>query len=286
LDKVCRRLHLSKSKNSKFNESGQLVVFNAISLIWALDIIIKGNWLADIPSLWTGYPNTALSFSEKFFYIIQFAYWAHILPELYFQKIKKEEMYSRMKYAILYFAFVLSLYIINFHHIGVIVLSLHYMSGFTKHVVTLIDITEKEEDSKIVQLAQNVYNCLFIGEQTLILILSQVMLCLGLKEVEYTGELRDFNTPTLKLLISIISLATQAWAIFEFFKGQRSGSLNITTFNFLKAKAKAPRVNIANKKRKIAANRKFNELTEADQNIRKTIKSDAKKAAKIAKSVK
>jgi len=25
------------------------------------------------------------------------------------------------------------------------------MSGFTKHVVTLIDITEKEEDSKIVQ---------------------------------------------------------------------------------------------------------------------------------------
>jgi len=34
------------------------------------------------------------------------------------------------------------------------------------------------------------------------------------------------------------------------------------------------------------ANRKFNELTEADQNIRKTIKSDAKKAAKIAKSVK
>jgi hypothetical protein len=34
------------------------------------------------------------------------------------------------------------------------------------------------------------------------------------------------------------------------------------------------------------ATRKFNELTEADQNIKKTLKHEAKKAAKIAKSVK
>lgn len=35
----------------------------------------------------------------------------------------------------------------------------------------------------------------------------------------------------------------------------------------------------------LTANRKFNELTEADQNIKKTLKSEAKKAAKNAKKV-
>lgn len=33
----------------------------------------------------------------------------------------------------------------------------------------------------------------------------------------------------------------------------------------------------------LTANRKFNELTEADQNIKKTLKNEAKKAAKSAK---
>jgi len=36
----------------------------------------------------------------------------------------------------------------------------------------------------------------------------------------------------------------------------------------------------------LLANRKFNELTEADQNIKKTLKSEAKKATKIAKNTK
>lgn len=39
----------------------------------------------------------------------------------------------------------------SFHRIGVIILLLNYVCGFTKHAVKLIDITEKEEDSKKVQ---------------------------------------------------------------------------------------------------------------------------------------
>lgn len=73
--------------------------------------ISRENWLTDLSLLWTGYPNNNLSFSTKFYYIIQFAYWAHILPELYFQKIKKEEMFSRIKYSVLYLSFVSSIYI-------------------------------------------------------------------------------------------------------------------------------------------------------------------------------
>ncbi|KAA0708261.1 Translocating chain-associated membrane protein 2 [Triplophysa tibetana] len=64
LDKINRRLHLSKSKNTKFNESGQLCVFYLVSSVWSL-------------------------FQVKFFYITQLAYWFHALPELYFQKVRK-----------------------------------------------------------------------------------------------------------------------------------------------------------------------------------------------------
>lgn len=35
-----RRLHLSKSKNTKFNESGQLCVFHLVSSVWSLYIVI------------------------------------------------------------------------------------------------------------------------------------------------------------------------------------------------------------------------------------------------------
>lgn len=43
------------------------------------------------------------------------------------------------------------LYNFSFHNVGVIVLLLHYISGFAKHAVKLIDFTEKDEDSKKVQ---------------------------------------------------------------------------------------------------------------------------------------
>lgn len=40
LQKVNRRLHLSKSKNTKFNESGQLCVFYLVSSVWSFYILI------------------------------------------------------------------------------------------------------------------------------------------------------------------------------------------------------------------------------------------------------
>ncbi|CAI6377388.1 unnamed protein product [Macrosiphum euphorbiae] len=285
LDKICCKLHLSKSKNSKFNESGQLIVFNAVSMIWALYIVVNGNWLADLSSLWIGYPYSTLSFSTKFFYIIQFAYWAHIMPELYFQKIKKEDMFSRVKYSLLYLAFVSAIYITNFHRIGVVLLLLNYVCVFTKHAIKLIQITEKKQCSKKVQLAQNVYTWLFYAVQLLILILSQTMLWFGLKDVQYSGELLDFNTPIFKLICSISALATQSWIVYEFLNNQNSNGLNLSTsFGIIKSKPKT--TVISNKKRKNASYQKLNELIETDQNTKKTLKHAAKKAVKIANSVK
>ncbi|OPJ87183.1 hypothetical protein AV530_011184 [Patagioenas fasciata monilis] len=40
LDKINRRLHLSKVKHSKFNESGQLVAFHLTSMVWCLYVVV------------------------------------------------------------------------------------------------------------------------------------------------------------------------------------------------------------------------------------------------------
>ena len=39
--KMNRKMHLSKVKHSKFNESGQLLVFYLVSCMWGTDIILR-----------------------------------------------------------------------------------------------------------------------------------------------------------------------------------------------------------------------------------------------------
>lgn len=98
LQKVNRKLHLSKIKHSKFNESGQLLIFFLISLVWAADIIRREGYLLSITKLWSDYPHQEMTYLFKFYFIIQISYWLHCFPELYFQKVKKDEMSARITY--------------------------------------------------------------------------------------------------------------------------------------------------------------------------------------------
>lgn len=41
LDKITRKLHLSKIRHSKFNDAGQLLAFAAVSSLWGANIILK-----------------------------------------------------------------------------------------------------------------------------------------------------------------------------------------------------------------------------------------------------
>uniref|UniRef100_A0A671PUF1 Translocating chain-associated membrane protein 2-like n=1 Tax=Sinocyclocheilus anshuiensis TaxID=1608454 RepID=A0A671PUF1_9TELE len=111
LDKVNRRLHLSKSKNTKFNESGQLCVFYLVSSLWSLYVIATEGYLLHPSSLWENYPHVHLRFQVKFFYLTQLAYWFHALPELYFQKVRKEEIPRQLQYISLYLLHIL----VNLH---------------------------------------------------------------------------------------------------------------------------------------------------------------------------
>ncbi|KTG35199.1 hypothetical protein cypCar_00035093 [Cyprinus carpio] len=113
LDKVNRRLHLSKSKNTKFNESGQLCVFYLVSSLWSLYVIATEGYLLRPSSLWENYPHVHLRFQVKFFYLTQLAYWCHALPELYFQKVRKEEIPRQLQYISLYLLHILAAYLLK-----------------------------------------------------------------------------------------------------------------------------------------------------------------------------
>jgi translocating chain-associated membrane protein 1 len=108
--KVNRKLHLSKIKHSKFNESGQLLIFFIISLVWAGEIIRREGYLLSISKLWLDYPHSEMTYLFKFYFVIQIAYWLHAFPELYFQKVKRDEMGARITYASLYLIFFTAAY--------------------------------------------------------------------------------------------------------------------------------------------------------------------------------
>lgn len=90
LQKISKKLHLSKSKLAVFATSGQLAVFYLISAGWGLDLAIKEHFIPDIARLWSDYP-APMPFMLKLYIIVQLAYNLHEIPELYFQKTKREE---------------------------------------------------------------------------------------------------------------------------------------------------------------------------------------------------
>uniref|UniRef100_A0A4W2D3K9 Translocating chain-associated membrane protein 1 n=1 Tax=Bos indicus x Bos taurus TaxID=30522 RepID=A0A4W2D3K9_BOBOX len=114
LDKINRRMHFSKTKHSKFNESGQLSAFYLFSCIWGTFILISENYISDPTILWRAYPHNLMTFQMKFFYISQLAYWFHAFPELYFQKTKKEDIPRQLVYIGLYLFHIAGAYLLKF----------------------------------------------------------------------------------------------------------------------------------------------------------------------------
>merc|ERR1719495_155649 len=158
LDKVNRKLHLSKVKHTKFNESGQLLSFYLVSLVWAGDIMIREN-LVSLRSLWEGYPHSQMTFMFKFFYIVQIAYWLHIFPELYFQKVKKEDMPARIQYACLYLAFIGGAYLFSYTRVALCLLVLQYFTEAVFHTSRLLSYAEKTD---IARPLYRIHDVLFV----------------------------------------------------------------------------------------------------------------------------
>merc|ERR1711910_13219 len=216
LDKVNKKLHLSKVKYGKFNESGQLLAFYLVSLVWGGDLLLRENIL-NVASLWEGYPHNNMTFLFKFFFIIQISYWLHIFPELYFQKVKKEEMPAKIQYAVLYLAFIGASYVLRFTRLSLVLLVIHYLAEAVFHLCRLLAYAEKTGiSSKLFKLG----DLLLVLARLSSVILAVLTFWFGLSKVPAEQQVVDaaagnYNTGLVRLNCLVAVCLLQAWLMWN-----------------------------------------------------------------------
>ncbi|KAL3892312.1 hypothetical protein ACJMK2_004528 [Sinanodonta woodiana] len=258
LDKLNRKMHLSKVKHSKFNESGQLMVFYLISAVWGIDLIVRESFF-NINQLWEGYPHANMTFVFKFYFIIQISYWIHSFPELYFQKLKKEEMPSRIQYAMLYLIFTVAAFLLNFTRVALVLLVLHYIVEFVYHTARLVYFAEKTDIANTIFM---VFNVLFVIVRLGTITLAVLTFWYGLEQSsQETLNLAagNFNTQLIRINCLAAVVFLQGWMMWNFiyFHLKRLREKSISS-----RKLKSP----SKKKAKVASEEDINSLPEVDQN--------------------
>lgn len=269
LDKISKKLHLSKFKLSRFNESGQLVVFYALSFLWGFDVIVREQYLGNMAKLWEGFPDHPMVFLHKLFFVIQLAYYLHMLPELYFQKVKKDEQKPKIQHALGGFFLIATAYFLGFQRIALVLLTLHYFCEFIGHSLQLVNIFDKDE--KFVKL-RLVHNVVFILTRFATMVLAFLTLFYGINEVSQMK--RSF------MLATIFGL--QGYLIFDFiWNVLRSKRERSAEHSERQAKAAAVKSEKSKKERK-----KESDLPEADQNAIQSAATQSVAGGKASKKSK
>ncbi|KAM8830844.1 translocating chain-associated membrane protein 1-like 1 [Synchiropus picturatus] len=218
LDKMNRRLHLSKTKHSKFNESGQLAAFYFFSFAWGCSILTAEDFATSPTFLWEGYPHTHMVFQVKFFYICQIAYWLHALPELYFQKIRKEDIPRQLYYICLYVVHITGAYILNLHRLGLVLLVPHYLVELLFHASRLFYFSDENK-----QKGFTLWALLFVIARLLTLTVSVLTFGFGLPRTQNQGfslAEGNFNVLTIRMTCLAAICLTQAWMMWKFINFQ------------------------------------------------------------------
>ncbi|KAM0731317.1 Translocating chain-associated membrane protein 1-like 1 [Formica fusca] len=275
-DKISKRLHLSKVKLSKFNESSQLIVFYTLSALWAIDIIIRENMLLNIWALWEEYP-APMSFSLKLFFIGQLAYWLHCYPELYFQRVKKEDIPQRILHATIGLFFTSAAYFFNFQQLAVILLTLHYVADALLHGARLVHfISQKEKRTKLSFL---IANSTYAFARLATIVLTVVVFLYGLRKLEFNFDYDtgNFNTPAVQFsAVSIISLF-QAYLLYYFIAKQIKRARENAAPVVVKTK---PKQKLRKREGKKSALSEDDDLPEVDQATKKNLRNRPSAKAK------
>lgn len=275
IDRLNRKMHLSKVNHRKFNESGQLLFFYVCSVIWGMNIAYKEGLLVDLPALWSNYPeaHARMTFQHKFFFILQLSYWLHQFPELYFQKVKKDEMWQRVQLALQYFLTISVAYVFNFTKLALVLLIIHYACECVFHVARILHFANKIGASKrVFQLR----NAIYLPVRLSTITLSVLMFYFGLAKEKQGFDFAtgNFNVHLVRINCLIFVSFLQAWLLWNF-----------TTFHLKRRRERAQAASASKKKQQQGEKKKkakstavksedqdVNELPEVDQNTSKDLR--------------
>ncbi|CDW53331.1 translocating chain associating membrane [Trichuris trichiura] len=211
VDKLQRKVHLSKTKTVKFNESGQMFIFFHVAFF-------QHGYLSQVSNMWNGYPEAhrILSFETKVFFILQIAYWLHTFPEFYFQKSKKDEVRTKSTVAVLYLLFLAGAYVLNFTRVGVFILFLHYAAESVFHFCRLSYFLERKS---VAIPGFRIWNVIFVLTRLGCASLAVLTFWYGLRSFETprvdltTG---NFNTKFIRLNCLLTVCSLQVWMMWNF----------------------------------------------------------------------
>uniref|UniRef100_A0A8D0CKA4 Translocation associated membrane protein 2 n=1 Tax=Scleropages formosus TaxID=113540 RepID=A0A8D0CKA4_SCLFO len=192
--------------------------FNKFLNNWKCAILMEG-YILHLSSLWENYPHVHLRFQVKFFYLFQLAYWFHTLPELYFQKVRKEEIPRQLTYISLYLLHITVAYLLNLTRVGLVLLFLQYLSEMGFHISRLFYFIDESHHKLFDMWALS-----FVFTRMVILTLTVLVVGFGLARVDSQGfdwEAGNFNiSPISRLAVLLIVCLTQAWLLWRFIRFQ------------------------------------------------------------------
>lgn len=220
LDKFNKRLHLSKTKLSKFNDSGNMFPFYLASIGFAVDQITKLQILQKFSGLWENYPQTEMSFMVKFYFILQIAYWIHCYPELFFMKVRSEDISSKVTIYTLYLAFISAAYVSSGTHIALILLAIHYVPEALFALTRIIHCTGKTDIS---QHGFLVWAVTFVLARLATISIAILIVWFGLGKhdigkIDITSG--NINTQTVRIAWLSAIVLVQAWMAWNFIMSQ------------------------------------------------------------------
>jgi len=284
LDRVNRKLHMSKVKHTKFNESGQLLSFYIVSLLWAGDIIMREN-LFSIRQLWEGYPHSQMTFMFKFFFIVQLAYWLHIFPELYFQKVKQEDMPPRIQYATLYLLFIGGAYLFSYTRVALCLLVLQYFTETVFHTSRLLSYADKTD---IARPLYRFHDVLFVLSRLGSITLAVLTFWHGLAKAPEAEQIINwqngtFNTTMFRITALVSICVLQAFLMMNFItfqlKKRREDAalaLSMPGAKNKKTQQEKAKARKEKPKKESVEDEDENELPEADQNTKQSLRQRVK----------
>jgi len=216
LDKLSRKVRLSKVKHSKFNESGQLLVFYLVSAVWAGTIVYEDDYFSNFNKMWTAYPHALIGWRLKMFMVVQMSYWLHWFPELYLQRIRKEEIAERISYISLYLIAVAGAYMLSLCPVLVLFLFVHYISESLFHAARLCYFAER---SHVARYAFVLWDVIFPVVRLITAVVAVYIFWHGLGQASVDvidlGK-RNFNTIAFRISTLAFVVLIQCWLLYRF----------------------------------------------------------------------
>lgn len=252
-----------------------------MSFLWGAEVIIREQYAENMSRLWTDYPNHPMTFLHKLYFIIQLSYYLHMLPELYFQKVKKDEQGEKLRHSIAGSVIIGILYFLAYRRVAIVLLTLHYFSEFIAHTFGLLEVFDKDEKyvkCKSTSSSLTSMQILIIFFLLLVRVCNNIVFLLTAFSTLVLSFLTFFTgiaklNPMRGMLGLLIAFTIQGFLIFRFItsflKSKRESKEQVAVkATTKKTKSAATTTNAPTKKER----KKESDLPEADQNVNNTQK--------------